>query len=337
MEENKKYFKLNETLPTENGIYKITNIKNNKFYVGSAVNFKIRFQSHLNKLKRDSHPNKYLQNTYNKYGLNIFAVEIIELVKNENELLKREQNYLDQFYDDQEMCYNLCPTAGSALGRKHSNETKKKISEAHFGKIVSLETKEKMSLAKKLNITRHFKCGADNPMSNIGEKHHMFGKKHSKQTLEKMSVSQIKNRSKEVHQYDLMGNYIAGFKNIFVAEKATAVGHNKIRVAIYGETKSGGGFLWSFDKQDKINAYKVVNYDNFKGKNHTKETKSKISINHPRSKSILCYNLDGTFVRRFNSINEAVKSSYGNYRNIIKCCKLNIGDGKYIWKFEGKK
>lgn len=31
--------------------------------------------------------------------------------------------------------YNMQPTAGSCLGRKHSEETKAKISAAHMGKI----------------------------------------------------------------------------------------------------------------------------------------------------------------------------------------------------------
>ena len=55
------------------------------------------------------------------------------------------------------------------LGKKRSDETCLKISLANKGKKLSEETKNKMSL------------------SRMGEKNHFYGKKHSKETLEKIS------------------------------------------------------------------------------------------------------------------------------------------------------
>jgi group I intron endonuclease len=54
-------------------------------------------------------------------------------------------------------------------GYNHTEETKKKLSAAHKGKIISEEHRQ--------NISK----------SRLGEKHRLFGKKHPKEVIEKMS------------------------------------------------------------------------------------------------------------------------------------------------------
>ncbi len=39
------------------GVYKITNIDNNKFYIGSTINFKSRFLHHKKLLEKSQHYN----------------------------------------------------------------------------------------------------------------------------------------------------------------------------------------------------------------------------------------------------------------------------------------
>src|SRR5689334_15389338 len=114
------------------GIYKITNILNNKFYIGSAVSCGRRWNIHKCHLLKNKHHSKYLQNTFNKYGLNNFTFEIIELVEDfandkailKECLLRREQYYIDSLKPE----YNIAPTAGSNLGYKFSEESRNKIS-----------------------------------------------------------------------------------------------------------------------------------------------------------------------------------------------------------------
>ncbi|MEG7747601.1 GIY-YIG nuclease family protein [Listeria monocytogenes] len=50
------------------GIYKITNIVNNKIYIGSTNNFKRRITEHKRTFK-DGKSNKYLNNSVNKHGI----------------------------------------------------------------------------------------------------------------------------------------------------------------------------------------------------------------------------------------------------------------------------
>lgn len=77
------------------GVYRIKNIKTNKFYIGSTIDsFRMRLKAHKEALNRGSHKNKYLQNAWNKYGAEAFVFEIVEVCEKDN-CREREQYYLD--------------------------------------------------------------------------------------------------------------------------------------------------------------------------------------------------------------------------------------------------
>lgn len=96
------------------GIYKIVNKVDNKCYIGSAATyFKRRIRQHYFSLIKNTHENKYLQNAFNKYGINNFYFEIIEICP-EKDVLKKEQYHLDTINPE----YNLSPTAGNIKGVK---------------------------------------------------------------------------------------------------------------------------------------------------------------------------------------------------------------------------
>lgn len=133
----------------KSGIYRIRNRVNGKHYIGSSVRLKNRKLEHFHKLKANTHENKYLQNSFNKYGESNFSFEVMEYIEDVNSLIQVEQLYLDIFYDNKNKCYNILPTAGSTLGYKHTSDSKQKIGQAQKGKVVSNETKQKISEAKK--------------------------------------------------------------------------------------------------------------------------------------------------------------------------------------------
>lgn len=104
-------------------IYAIKNTINKHLYVGSARDFLVRKYKHLNDLRKGKHHSLYLQRAYNKYGEQGFRFVVLETVRKESQLLKREQHYLDKLNP----VYNICHTAGSCLGIKLSEERKEAL------------------------------------------------------------------------------------------------------------------------------------------------------------------------------------------------------------------
>lgn len=126
------------------GIYKISNILDDRKYIGSAKNIHNRWRVHKCELRKNEHSNRKLQNWVNKYSINYLIFEVIE-VCTEEMLLIREQWYLDNVIDWKND-WNICKVAGSSLGTKHSEESKAKMSQAHKGKKCSQGTLDACSI-----------------------------------------------------------------------------------------------------------------------------------------------------------------------------------------------
>ncbi len=123
------------------GIYLITNLLDNKHYVGSAVNIQKRWGYHKQDLRKNRHINKHLQHAWNKYGEAVFRFEILETTPDSADLITIEQYYLDWLEPE----YNVLKIANNRLGVKHSLEARARMSAAHTGHVASDETKAKMS------------------------------------------------------------------------------------------------------------------------------------------------------------------------------------------------
>lgn len=78
------------------GVYKITCIPNGKIYIGSSKNIDKRWRKHIDELRYQEHPNKFLQQDYNLYGEDKFKFEIIEFCP-EDERLALEQEYINHY------------------------------------------------------------------------------------------------------------------------------------------------------------------------------------------------------------------------------------------------
>lgn len=80
------------------GIYCIKNIITKNVYIGSTTqSFLIRYSQHVYELIHNKHKNKYLQNSFNKYGADNFLFIIIESC-NKDTILEREQFFIDKNY-----------------------------------------------------------------------------------------------------------------------------------------------------------------------------------------------------------------------------------------------
>ena len=110
-----------------NCVYQIRNILNNKSYIGSTIIFKKRILSHYALLQNNSHHSIKLQRSWNKYGEKFFLFSIIEENIDNNDLINREQFYINLF-NSSINGFNILPNAGSTLGNSWSERAKENYS-----------------------------------------------------------------------------------------------------------------------------------------------------------------------------------------------------------------
>lgn len=172
-------------------IYSITNIVNNKQYVGQAVNKNKRWRDHRIMLKAGKHRNRHLQASYNKYGCDNFVYTVLEVITEIEKLTavltEREQHWINTLNCVDPNGYNLNPTAGSAIGFKHSEETKLRWSEQRKGQKRSAE------FAMSVSIRMTGKVITEETRQKLVDSH--TGKTHSDDTKAKMATSKLGNKN----------------------------------------------------------------------------------------------------------------------------------------------
>ena len=127
-------------------IYKITNIINNKVYIGQTVNtIKQRWNKHCH-----SNGCRSLYNAILKYGKENFNIEIIETLPIE-ELDKREIYWINYYKsNNKKFGYNIL--LGGNLGRKGFS----KLNKEQINEIIELDKQgiTHIEIGKKFNINR---------------------------------------------------------------------------------------------------------------------------------------------------------------------------------------
>lgn len=73
------------------GVYKISSLKTNEFYIGGSCNIYNRKHTHLSKLKSKVHQSKSLQKLYDEFGADNLIFEVLEYCDNYNE---KESEYI---------------------------------------------------------------------------------------------------------------------------------------------------------------------------------------------------------------------------------------------------
>ena len=213
------------------GIYKIQNKINNKIYIGQSIDIYKRIREHFLE-SRYNNPNRaqynyHLDRAIRQYGKENFVTEIIEECEIKD-LDEREQYWI-KYYNSYEEGYN------ETLGGK--------------GYIPNL---------------------------------------------------------KPVYQYDVEGNFLKAFNNIYEAEKLTQISKDRIRKVLSNSftNKLAGEYQWSYVKTDKIpSTYQYI--------------------------PILVFDFDGNKIGFFKSAAEASRNLKDSVVTILHCCKDNNLTGEY--------
>lgn len=169
----------------KNVIYKIRNILNGNFYVGSTINSRKRFWEHRKFLRLGTHHCVYLQRAWNKYGEECFKFEIVQQVEDRDLLFMEEQKWLDISFGT-EGCYNTSSDA-VAPNRNISPEMRQLLSERTKA---WLERDGHPRLGVKHTPETIAKLSENRKGKGAGEEHYRYGKTLSDEVKAKIGDAQ---------------------------------------------------------------------------------------------------------------------------------------------------
>ena len=117
------------------GIYKITNLINNKVYIGQSIDIEQRWYNHLHRHQRSK--DLPLYRAFKKYGITNFAFNIIEECNVQN--LDEREKYWIQYYDSYNNGYNM------TTGGQGTHNIEIKLSAKDIKNIINLLQDDKLS------------------------------------------------------------------------------------------------------------------------------------------------------------------------------------------------
>lgn len=322
-----------------------------KVYVGVSNNPKRRWGTYgapyLCKSKNGSYAQSCFASAILKYGWDNFKHEILLIDRPFSEALYAEK-YLIRWYKIHHLSYNMSDggeyysgTRGP-LSKEHRQKVKEFMSTHHpmKGRYHTEEAKAKMSeAAKNRNFSSEKKAAIAEKIRKAHKgRHHVLSEEGRKNIVlknkEMAKKGLVKYRTKEVHQYDFNGNYIASFPSVSKGAKAIHKNSGDVSMCACGKHLSVGGYIWSYDRIDHIDVSNFVVVGN---KLYTKESLNKriASASKKMSKAVNQYTKDGKYVRTYNSVAEANKAGYTGA--ISLCCSHKSGYNSangYRWEFD---
>lgn len=236
-------------------------------YVGQTKNPKKRLYRHIYDCKNNGIKNKrcsWIKSLLNKNELPI--MEIIDEVPI-NKWQFWEQYWISQF---------------RTWGFKLVNDTDG--GDGTYGRLVSDETKNKMSLTKKGITPKNF---------NIIKKASIKGK---------------------VVQYNLNGEKLNTYESCGYIENELKIPN--VHYVIHKKRNSAGGYIWRLEGDELTNnEIEQIKYK------HLKQEKKKI----------IQYNLDGVFIKEWDSVSD-VKKTYQGISSVLSGSRKTAGGFKWGYK-----
>jgi group I intron endonuclease len=255
-------------------IYKITNIKTNKCYIGETkeANPETRWKQHLRTIAK-GRGCPALQDAIQKHGVENFKFEVLIICFDEARF-ELEKQYIKKYNSMVPNGYNILEGGlggGGFKGKKHTEEAIEKIRQTSKGRKLSEESKKLLSeslkkagMSKRVKESEKYKKALeegrvghcvgsvlkDDIKTKISEGLKEYfklnnGKPNS--SIQKHRNSMAKAVGKSVAQYDLDNKLIKTFKSMCEASRATGINRNGIRFVIIGRNKTAGGFIWKLN------------------------------------------------------------------------------------------
>ena len=317
----------------ETYIYKISDENGNVRYIGKSNNPRRRLYQHT-KDRHNLHKFNWLKSIINRGQKPV--LEIIEKVS-VTLWKEREIYWIAKYREDGHKLLNMTIGGDGAEGMKHSEESRKKMSQSKKGLKLSDDHKQKISqslLDKSLDsdyvkfqpkvyilekddlyqryivenlsmpkLSEYYNCSEKTIFTNLKEQ----GILKDERVWKKQCAS---NPTKTVLQFDLSGQLLKEWKS--VREASDFYQNTNIASCCRDKAVTTGGFIWRYKDEFIDIDLDRLNYQ-----------KRKVSQ----------YDLEGNLIRSFDSIKEAASFGF-NEGNIQDCCVSRLKSSKgYIWRY----
>ena len=208
-------------------IYKITNLVNNKIYIGKTT---FTIESRWNRHCYEVYRNRLQYSLYKamrKYGIENFTIVKIEEVP--DDLLNEREKYWIEYYNSyitNGLGYN--ETLGGEGNTKINRETVYWL----WDNGLSIQ-----QIAKELG----------NDRSSIRKILQAYENYSVEESNRRGDAFQSNNRWKRVNQYSLSGVLLNTYNNSHEAERQTGISNKNIHNALNHKQKTAGGFQWRYE------------------------------------------------------------------------------------------
>ena len=290
----------------KSGVYCLINKVNEHSYVGSSINLASRMKNYLNKafLKSKQNANMPITKSLLKYDHSNFSLLILEYVEADF-LSSRETFYITNIIP----YYNVLKQGFSSLGYKHTEETKKLLSELAKNRIHSDKTKALIARAV---------AGENNPFYN---------KSHSIES--KIRIIEAKS-AYPVYVYNSSKELLVIFPSVSTLANLIKSNHSTL-VNIIKEQTIFRGEWYLLNIPHNISDIPLISHW------HSKECEQLVEEINKSShikKAIFVYDIHKNFIGKYEGVMDAQRALKISHCTIKNYAKVGGTYKEYIFSYE---
>lgn len=288
------------------GVYLLINKVNNHTYVGSSTNLASRMRNYLNKafLRSKQNINIPITKALLKYEYENFSLLILEYVEPAF-LTARETFYITHVIP----YYNVLKEGYSSLGYKHTEETKKLLSELAKNRVHSDVTKGLIARA----VT-----GENNPFYN---------RNHSIES--KLRIIEAKS-TYPVYIYNSFKELLVIFPSVKTLAKLIKSNHPTLVKNIQEQTIFRGEWYLSNIPYNLSDTPRIANWNS----KECEELLLNINNNSHIIKAVFVYDINRKFIEKYEGVMAAQRALNISHSTIKKYANVGGAYNGYIFSYE---